>query len=100
MIMVSTNSSTTATTLDLNSDSVGERLERMRSEFLAAQQRRRDRAKPGTTRPDDTDDGPLTGDPADEKVSGIATVRAVILAAVLPLRCAFRDSAGCYAAIQ
>ena len=50
------------------------RLERMRNEFLVAQQRRRERA-PVTTRPDDTDDGPLQAGPADERMIAVAAVR-------------------------
>ena len=53
----------------------GERLERMKSEFLAAQQRRRERAPDAAARPDDTDDGPLMAGPADETLTGIAAVR-------------------------
>jgi len=56
------------------SDPGEDRLERMKSEFLAAQQRRRARA-PGATRPDDTNDGPLLAGPDDEGLTGIAAVR-------------------------
>jgi hypothetical protein len=66
------------TTIDLNGDSQGQHLERMKSEFLAAQQRRRDRATHAATHPDDSDAGPPTGGPDDEQLSGIATVRALI----------------------
>ena len=55
-------------------DPQAERLERMKSEFLAAQ-RRRGRAPHATARPDDTDNGPLLDGPADETLTGIAAVR-------------------------
>ena len=55
----------------------GQRLERMKSEFLAAQQRRCNRAPDATARPDHTDDGPPVAGPADETLTGIAAVRAV-----------------------
>jgi hypothetical protein len=51
------------------------RLDGMRSEFLVAQQRRRERAPDVAPRPDDTDDGPPPADPADERPSAIAAVR-------------------------
>ena len=51
-----------------------ERLERMRSEFLVAQQRRRQGENPAATRPDHTDDGPLLEDPA----AGTPTATAVV----------------------
>jgi hypothetical protein len=54
--------------------SQAERLERMKSEFLAAQQRR-GRAPHATARRDDTDDGPILVGPADETLTGIAAVR-------------------------
>jgi hypothetical protein len=56
-------------------DPQAERLEQMKSEFLAAQQRRRERALHATSRPHDTDDGPLQAGPADETPTGIAAVR-------------------------
>lgn len=52
-------------------------LERMKREFLVAQQRRRDRAPDATERPDHTDDGPPVAGPADETLTGIAAVRAL-----------------------
>ena len=55
--------------------SQAERLERMKREFLAAQQRRRGRAPQATARPDDTDDGPLLAGPAAGTPTGIAAVR-------------------------
>jgi hypothetical protein len=55
--------------------SQAERLERMKREFLAAQQRRRGRAPHATARPDDTDNGPPMAGPADETLTGIAAVR-------------------------
>ena len=54
--------------------SQAERLERMKSEFLAAQQRR-GRAPHATARRDGTDDGPILAGPADETLTGIAAVR-------------------------
>ena len=55
-------------------DSQAERLERMKSEFLAALQRRA-RAPHATVRRADTDDGPILAGPADETLPGIAAVR-------------------------
>jgi len=54
--------------------SQAERLERMKSEFLAAQQRR-GRVPHATARRDDTDDGPIVAGPAEETLTGIAAVR-------------------------
>jgi hypothetical protein len=50
-------------------------LEQMKSEFLAAQQRRRGRVPQPASRPDDTDDGPVQAGPADPTPIGIAAVR-------------------------
>jgi len=52
-----------------------ERLERMKREFLAAQQRRRARAPEATARPDHTDDVPPLAGPADETLTGVAAAR-------------------------
>ena len=49
---------------DDEGDPQAERLERMRSEFLVAQQRRRQSAPPTATRPDHTDGSPLLQNPA------------------------------------
>jgi len=57
------------------SDPQAQRLERMKSEFLVAQQQRRARAPEAVPRPDDTDDGPLMAGPADGTLTGIAAVR-------------------------
>ena len=54
-----------------------QRLELMKSEFLAAQQRRCNRAPDANARPDHTDDGPPVAGPADKTLSGIAAVRAL-----------------------
>ena len=51
-----------------------ERVEQMKREFLAAQQRRRGQ-KPATSPSGGTDDGPLQAGPADETPGGIAAVR-------------------------
>jgi hypothetical protein len=56
-------------------ESQAERLERMKSEFLVAQQRRRARAPEVAPRPGDTDDGPILAGPAGERLTGIAAVR-------------------------
>jgi len=50
-------------------------LERMKTEFLVAQQRRRDRACAAVAHPDHTNDGPLGAGPADGTLSGVAAVR-------------------------
>jgi len=55
----------------------GQRLERMKNEFLAAQQRRCNMAPGAAARPDHTDDGPPVAGPADETLTGLAAVRAV-----------------------
>ena len=51
-----------------------QRLERMRSEFVVAQQRRRDKASHAAPRPDDTDSGPLLAGPADEGLAAAVAV--------------------------
>jgi hypothetical protein len=55
-------------------DSQAQRLERMKNEFLLAQQRRRDRVSRAVPRPE-TDEGPLMSGPADGSPTGIAAVR-------------------------
>ena len=50
------------------------RLERMKNEFLVAQLRR-GKKSPVSTRPDDTEDGPLQAGPADERMTAVAAVR-------------------------
>jgi len=52
-----------------------ERLERMKREFLVAQQRRREEAPEAAARCDDTGDGPRQEGPADGAPTGIAAVR-------------------------
>jgi hypothetical protein len=52
-----------------------ERLARMKSEFLAAQQRHRNRVPDAASRPADTDDRPPQAGPADGTPIGIAAVR-------------------------
>ena len=69
-----TNKTQLAESLEVGGDSQAERIQRMKSEFLAAQ-RRRGRAPRATARPDDTDDGPILAGPADETLTGIAAVR-------------------------
>ena len=64
-----------AGSLEDEGESQAERLERMKAEFLMAQQRRRARAPEAVPRPDDTDDGPLMAGPADGTLTGIAAVR-------------------------
>ncbi len=56
-------------------DSQAKQLERMKGEFLIAQQRRRERAPEPASRPDDTNDGPLQEGPAAGGPTGIAAVR-------------------------
>ena len=60
------------TSIDEVGDSQAERVERMKREFLDAQQRRRRRAPQAATRPDHTDDGPGLAGPADDTPTGIA----------------------------
>jgi hypothetical protein len=60
---------------DDEGDPQAQRLERMKSEFLVAQQRRRDRAPEVAPRPGDTDDGPLLTGPAAGGLTSIAAVR-------------------------
>jgi hypothetical protein len=69
-----TNKTQLAESLEVEGDSQAERLERMKSEFLAAQ-RRRGRAPYATARPDDTNNGPPMAGPADETLTAIAAVR-------------------------
>ena len=52
-----------------------ERLERMKTEFLVAQQRRRGQPPEAASRSDGTDDGPLRAGPDHTTPTGIAAVR-------------------------
>jgi hypothetical protein len=52
-----------------------QRLERMKNDFLVAQQRRRERAPQAASRPDHADDGPLLAGPDAGGLTGIAAVR-------------------------
>jgi hypothetical protein len=63
-----------ADSLEDEGDSQLQRLERMKSEFLVAQQRRRERM-PDATRPGDTDAGPLLTGPAAGGLTDVAAVR-------------------------
>jgi hypothetical protein len=63
-----------AGSLEDEGESQAQRLERMRSEFVVARQRR-ERAREATPRPGDTDDGPLLAGPSDERLTGIAAER-------------------------
>jgi hypothetical protein len=56
-------------------DSQADRLERMKSEFLAAQQRRGARTRPAPRGPDDTLAGPVIADPADGMSTSAAAVQ-------------------------
>ena len=58
----------------IDGDPQSQQLDRMKNEFLAAQQRRRNQA-PVTTRPDDTHDGPRTADPDGGGMAIAAAVR-------------------------
>jgi hypothetical protein len=72
--MFSDNKSQPATGVD-DGDSQAERLARMKSEFLAAQQRRREKPRESASRSDGTEGGPLQKGPADGATTGIAAVR-------------------------
>jgi hypothetical protein len=54
-----------------------ERLERMKCEFLVAQQRRRTKVPEAAAPPDPTDHGPLVAGPAGGTSIGIAPVAAL-----------------------
>jgi hypothetical protein len=54
-----------------------QRLERMRCEFLVAQQRRRTRAPETAAPPDPTDHGPLVADPLGGTPTGMAPIAAL-----------------------
>ncbi len=64
-----------ADSLEDKGDSPMQRLERMKSEFLVAQQRRRESAPEDAPRLGGTDDGPLLAGPADDRLTGIGAVR-------------------------
>ena len=59
---------------DTSGDRLPERLEQMKSEFVAAQ-RRRQTVPVAAARPDDSDAGPTQAGPADGRLSGIAAER-------------------------
>ena len=63
------------TSIDDERDPRAQRLERMKNEFLVAQQRRRERAPEAASRPDDTGDGPPLTIPAADALTGIAALR-------------------------
>jgi hypothetical protein len=52
-----------------------QRLERMKNDFLVAQQRRRERAPGAASRRDDTGDPPPSAGPAADGLTGIAALR-------------------------
>jgi len=64
-----------AGSLEDEGDSPALRLERMKTEFLVAQQRRREGTPEAAARAGDTDDGPLLTGPAAGGLTGIAAVR-------------------------
>jgi hypothetical protein len=64
----------TVTTLDLNGDSQEQNLERMKSEFRAAQQRRRHREHQAAPRPHDTNDAPRDAGPGDRDLTATAAI--------------------------
>jgi hypothetical protein len=59
---------------DDEGDPQAQRLERMKSEFLVAQQRHRERALEAAARPDSTDEGPLLAGPAAKSLAATAAV--------------------------
>ena len=63
------------TGIDDDRDPQAQRLERMKNEFLVAQQRRRQRAPGAASRHDDTADGPPLAGPAADGVTGVAALR-------------------------
>lgn len=67
-------STTLAASID-DGNPQAERLERMKSEFLVAQQRRREKSPESASRSEVTEDGPLQAGPADATPTGIAAVR-------------------------
>jgi hypothetical protein len=71
--MLSNENQETAARID--DDPHAERLRRMKSEFLVAQQRRREKPSEAASRSDGTEDSPLQGGPADGTPAGIAAVR-------------------------
>jgi hypothetical protein len=62
------------TSLEHDGDSP-DAVERMKSEFLAAQQRRRDIAPSATRHPDENGEGPLIADPDHETQTAVVAVR-------------------------
>ena len=63
------------TSIDDDRDPQPQRLERMKNDFLIAQQRRRERAPGAALRHDDTGDAPLLQRPAADGLPGIADLR-------------------------
>jgi hypothetical protein len=63
------------TSIDDDRDPQARRLERMKNDFLVAQQRRRERAPGAASRHDDTGDGPVLAGPAADGLPGIAALR-------------------------
>jgi hypothetical protein len=65
----------TMTSIDDERDPQAQRLERMKNDFLVAQQRRRERAPGPAPRRDNTGDGPPPAGPAADGLTGIAALR-------------------------
>jgi hypothetical protein len=63
------------TSIDDDRDPQAQRLERMKNDFLVAQQRRRERAPGAASRHDDTGDGPLLPSPAADGLPGVPALR-------------------------
>ena len=65
----------TMTSIDAEREPQAQRVERMKNDFLVAQQRRRERAPGAASRHDDTGDGPAPAGPAADGLAGIAALR-------------------------
>jgi hypothetical protein len=63
------------TGIDDDRDPQALRLERMKNDFLVAQQRRRERAPGAASHHDDTGDGPLLPSPGADRLPGFADLR-------------------------
>ena len=63
------------TSIDDDRDPQAQRLERVKNDFLVAQQRRRERAPEAASRRDNTGDGPPLPSPAADGLTGIAALR-------------------------
>ena len=63
------------TIIDDDGDPQAQRLERMKNDFLVAQQRRRERAPGAASRQDDTGVGPLLPRPAADGLPGFSGLR-------------------------